>query len=433
MPRRNFGVSLLLAAGCFGDPPAQETDGSTGASADATTGTTAGPGSASGDDATPGTSADTTSAPTSDTDAPGTATDDASSTGPSATCGDGVFEIGELCPSDEPAWSRAFEGDIVDLALAAIAGDPGDGGVLVLEPGGAMFYAWAWDGISPAGPSISPAHPLMGSPAFALAADVDVGGGDELLVASTQEVVRFRWDGAVLTFDGPCAAPGPRAAIGQLDDDDALEMLWVPDDGAAGLLPWLDLDMVGWCDPTPVAGGMEGKPNVLAIGPFVGDSPDDVAFVLGSTVHVSEITVPFALGPTMTVEFGSTPVALQPADLDGDGARDELVIAGAPGVAAISVDGAPTISTPTPAGTIADLAVADLDGDGDDDVVVVDITAPSPLYLLSTGIGTFQAIQAPIPSGPSSAVAAGDLDGDAAIDLVLGGIDGTVRVFMAQP
>lgn len=428
-------LTLVFASGCFGKPPSiDETESASDGSGDATSTsptTTTGPGS-SGDDPS-ATAADDTAGPTTGGDSTTGATADTGTGTPPAECGDGSREIGEVCFAETATWERSFDGEIVALALASIAGNAGDGGLLVVDAMDTRFFSWAWDGTSAAGPTVSNPYEMQGAAAFVLAGDFGAGVGEGILAATEAQIVRWSWDGIALLDNGPCVPPGTIAALGRIDDDPPLEMLWVPAEGDPGIVPWLDLAGAGWCDGSPMFGQMKGKPNGLAIGPFWPGANDDVALVLGTVVYVTELLSPSAFGSSTPVDFSAVPTALHAADLDGDGTPGELVIAGSPGVAAIMTADGATLSTPVAAGTVADLAVGDLDGDGDDDVVVVDATAPKPLFLLADGSGGFSVMSAPFAPGPSAAVDVADLNDDLALDVVVGSIDGSLRAFLATP
>jgi hypothetical protein len=127
--------------------------------------------------------------------------------------------------------------------------------------------------------------------------------------------------------------------------------------------------------------------------------------------------------------------AIAAGDVDGDGAADLVIAAGAE-IHLLLNDGKGSFreasgafdSAPTAASL---LQLGDLDGDGDLDLVVGQQAAPGRVYF-SDGSGHFTLVEAALPPRNlmATALALADLDGDNDLDLMIASHDAGARVYL---
>jgi cysteine-rich repeat protein len=339
-------------------------------------------------------------------------------------CGDAVRTGGEECDDGE---------DNSDTRPDACRRDcrvPGCGdGVMDSPDRGACFTLRAAGrqdtGATPA--RIAVGHLGAGAPAWVVVAARDAS-----------RLSRFTAEaGGALRVEPTLALSAPAAgvAFGDVDGDDATDLVVAQRDGA---VRWYPGDGVGALGPAVTLAAPGGQLTDVSVADLDGDG---AAEILTTDARQDWLWVLSGGGGGLTVDAtllvgapGYAPARLATGDLDGDG-RPEIAVASHhhARLGLLSPDGAgalhPVAGFPRDVSidwgsVVADVTLVDLDGDGHRDLVWLDARPwdHSTLGVLrgDGALGFTPAAQSPLALGEDvAALVAGDLDRDGAIDLVL--------------
>jgi hypothetical protein len=426
----SFAIALLFG-GCFSDPPPADDAGS---SDETTNGETT---SSSSTDDTANTatltSGDNTSGSSPDSSGTSPSTDDTSSTGSAETCGNGIFEIGELCLDDEPEFDLFLGAPIRGIALGGIDDELGDGAIVGAEGGGTWTNWWLWDG-GPAGPQVQGGIlvPVVAEPVMVAMGDIDGAVGSEIVFGSRSQLMSLSPLLEDLVVQCALDPQFGDFTLAQIDASAGMEIVVAHREDPFGVTAWTAPG--GACtfssDTFP-------QKTALVAALERADGPDEIALSGNGTLLAIGLVAldPFDFDGTNTHDVGESVLQMRAGDFDGDGLRDDLAIATEEGIAMLLRNDDETSQSDFVAagGMVVDLASGDLDGDGDDDLAIADSTSSIITLLVSDGGSTFAYLAGPETDTSNTAVALADVNGDVAVDLVVGNDDGDVRWYLADP
>jgi hypothetical protein len=453
MLRRFALVLATTTVGCFSPESARTSADEGGTATDTDTTTTAPtttdvPTTTATTASSTMTSSMTTTAPTStDPDDTGPAdttesadTTDTMTTGPTARCGDGDFEPGELC------WEDAALLDIEVAAVDVALGIVDDDQVLDLAvAGGSSVAVRPGDGAGGFG-NIS-SYSSTGTTVAVGAGDFDDDGFGDMVALSQPLAIVNSWSGGFDYLERPGNGQFVDAyndlVVGDFDGGD-LDIVYTS--AYAAVFQHGFVNGFTWDYEAPVAiplPGGEGAAGIAAAAfVFDGDADLDVAVVNRYTTTAdilvgNDFDGTFALHASVQVcpdgVNGARHVAI--GDIDGDGYQD-LVVTCEPDQLTVTLandDG--TFAAPVAYELTDgfDLALGNVDDDGELDVVVATPSTGTVHVMRESGGGALELGIALEVGEPIGGVTLGDVDSDGALDILVAVPSGAVAFFRSNP
>ena len=261
--------------------------------------------------------------------------------------------------------------------------------------------------------------------------DIDGDGNGDILTARNAGAAT--WTERNLNNLGGVTSQGVPSshsiAVGDLDGDGDGDMIVGRDDG---FITWMERVTAG-STLTSNFSTNAGIHNTLAIGDLDGDGDGDVVVGQASGLlawqersgnSLTGVFTGFNVTPAVTLEIGNL-------DNDGDG---DIVIGRVDGFITYAERSGNSITSGVPAastnlGSVADLALGDVNGDGEQEIIAVQAGNSAFLFVLDhngSGISSIGNTQVGGGSNLITALDVGDLDGDAFLDVVVGRDDGTI-------
>jgi FG-GAP-like repeat/PEP-CTERM motif len=218
-------------------------------------------------------------------------------------------------------------------------------------------------------------------------------------------------------------------AVGNLDGDGNGDMILGRDDG---FLTWLEYNGGGGL--SGIASFNVGSTVAVAIGDLDGDANGDVVSAQAGGLlvwaerngnNLSGVFTGFNVSPAVTLEIGN---------LDNDGNGDIVVGRQDGFITYVERAGSNLTSGVTvPSfnlGSVADLALGDVNGDGEDEIIVAQSVPGGSVFVLDQNGSSINLISNPFQAvGANDSITSldvGDLDGDGLLDIVVGRTDGFV-------